>query len=341
MLKILQHLSETDRASLLSSASALAVPAGQRIFSSGDAAGHIYFIRRGRVAVLLDQFNSEVEINQLGSGEFFGEIGVLRDTPRAANVVAVEPTELLRLEKHQFHTLVGNDPSLAARIERIIGLRTHELALQESLAHSARIHRHRLHVSIKGDPSLRETAFVRERHESVVDRVLDALAPRLEELLLERAVFSLSLGFNNGEVQTASVFDPFRVELHPALKLVDAAYVDRHFARIGYGAKVEMIRRVYALISSDPSFSGIPPTLQSLYRDSLGGWQPLAADEIRRVIGELPSLRRIEMFYLRSVTISTVQDVIRLQFNCDGTHILGSEDYHRFIDENVEAGTGL
>jgi len=275
-------------------------------------------------------------LHQLGAGEFFGEIGVLRDIRRTASVVSSEPTELLRISKPDFLSLLSTNPDLAGRIERIIALRTHELALQESLAHSARVHRHRLHVSIKGDPSLRESAFLRERYQSVVDPILPELGRNIEELLLNRCLFNISIGFNNGEVQTASVFDPFRIEPHPAPKLIDRAYIDRHFAPLDYDAKNQLIRRVYSAIESDRCFGTIPSTLQSLYRDGLGGWEPLGPDEIRRVIGQLPELRRIENFYLRSVTLSTVQDAIRLQFNCDGTHILGSEDYHRFIEQNVE-----
>ena len=43
----------------------------------------------------------------LGSGEFFGEIGLLRDLPRTATVRAVEPTTLLAMDRETFRGLVA------------------------------------------------------------------------------------------------------------------------------------------------------------------------------------------------------------------------------------------
>lgn len=65
------------------------------------------------------------------------------------------------------------------------------------------------------------------------------------------------------------------------------------------------------------------------------GWRPVPLEDLRNTIASLPTLRSIENFYLRNVTISAVHPAIHMQFNCDGTHIVGPKDYERFLQENL------
>ncbi|MDX2507012.1 MAG: hypothetical protein QNL62_21410 [Gammaproteobacteria bacterium] len=43
----------------------------------------------------------------------------------------------------------------------------------------------------------------------------------------------------------------------------------------------------------------------------------------------------IDEYYLRNVTICTVQDFVRTQFNCDGTQLFNSKNDKTFIEKNI------
>lgn len=48
----------------------------------------MYFIEEGTVSVRMDQDDAEVEISQLGKGQYFGELALVTHRPRAASVYA-------------------------------------------------------------------------------------------------------------------------------------------------------------------------------------------------------------------------------------------------------------
>lgn len=54
-------------------------------------------------------------------------------------------------------------------------------------------------------------------------------------------------------------------------------------------------------------------------------------------MSRLDMLKTIPNFYLRNFAIRLTRDAVRMQFNCDGTHIVTAEDYPRFLEENLVA----
>lgn len=86
-------------------------PAGTAIVREGEPSDRFYVIVAGRVEVTQGDQHLRVE----GPGEFFGEIGLLRDVPRTATVTALEDVETLSLTREDFLGAVhGTDASMAA-----------------------------------------------------------------------------------------------------------------------------------------------------------------------------------------------------------------------------------
>ena len=55
-------------------------------------------------------------IATLGSGDYFGELALIRERPRTATVVAKDPTTCLALTRWDFKGIVVSHPSIAIRL---------------------------------------------------------------------------------------------------------------------------------------------------------------------------------------------------------------------------------
>ncbi len=91
----------------------------ETIIGAGDPTDSLYIVISGRLKVLMcDQQGREVILAILGSGEFFGEMGLLDDSPRSASVVTLEPCELLSISKVDFKRTLAENSDLSLTVMR-------------------------------------------------------------------------------------------------------------------------------------------------------------------------------------------------------------------------------
>jgi CRP/FNR family cyclic AMP-dependent transcriptional regulator len=89
------------------------------IIAAGDPTDSLYIVIDGRVKVLMsDEQGREVILSILGRGEFFGEMGLLDDSPRSASVVTLEPCELLSISKTDFKRSLAENFDLSLIVMR-------------------------------------------------------------------------------------------------------------------------------------------------------------------------------------------------------------------------------
>lgn len=83
---------------------------GHDVVRQGEAGDALYIVQSGRAAVLSGNHDSNDDggrqIATLGPGETFGEQSLLSGEPRAATVRALEPLEVLRLDREDFEDVV-------------------------------------------------------------------------------------------------------------------------------------------------------------------------------------------------------------------------------------------
>ncbi|VAW55361.1 hypothetical protein MNBD_GAMMA06-1497 [hydrothermal vent metagenome] len=210
-----------------------------------------------------------------------------------------------------------------------------ELILQESIVSAAGLNSEQVLIGIKGDPSLRESAPLRKRYDSKVDSLFDKLEPNLEDILLNRGIYRIFVGFNSGEIRTNSVFDPLREEIHDAEKIAGKDYINRHFPLILYNEKITLMRELYATLRASEHYKKIPGYWQNILNRRSQQWRPLEPENIPKILSTVRKLRDIEEYYLRNITMCIVQGIVRMQFNCDGTQIIDAHNFKNFLEENV------
>jgi MFS family permease len=95
------------------------VEAGTAVFAQGDPGDRFYVIQEGRAAVEIDARR----VRTLSSGDFFGEIALVRDVPRTATVRALTPLVLAALERDVFVATLTHHPASAEAVGSIVAAR--------------------------------------------------------------------------------------------------------------------------------------------------------------------------------------------------------------------------
>ena len=115
-IELFSDLSRKQRRLLAMRADELDVPAGKVLCGKGKSAHEFFVIEEGLAKVVCDgQF-----LNELGVGDFFGEMGLLDHSPRMADVIAETPLKVMVLSAAVLKDLERESPALARRISRAI-----------------------------------------------------------------------------------------------------------------------------------------------------------------------------------------------------------------------------
>jgi Cyclic nucleotide-binding domain len=97
----------------------LSVAAGAIVVRQGDHGDRFYLVESGRLRVSVDGSAGR----ELGPGDSFGEIALLRDVPRTATVAAETDARLQALEREDFLDAVTGHPPSARAADAVVGAR--------------------------------------------------------------------------------------------------------------------------------------------------------------------------------------------------------------------------
>ncbi|KAK9236794.1 cyclic nucleotide-binding-like protein [Lipomyces kononenkoae] len=101
---VLTPLTDWERAKIADALKAVEYKAGDVIIKEGDVGEHFYLIEEGDAEVYKE---GEGKVTDLAKGDYFGELALLNDAPRAATVVAKTDIRAVTLDKSGFKRMLG------------------------------------------------------------------------------------------------------------------------------------------------------------------------------------------------------------------------------------------
>ncbi len=128
-VSLFSNLSQKQLKSIAKSGTERGFDSGHVIIKEGEKGVGFYLILDGKVEV---RKKGKI-LSTLSAGEFFGEMGLIDDQPRSADVVAVSSTTTFCLSPWSFAGAVTGNPEIALKMMRVLinRLRTSSKALTE------------------------------------------------------------------------------------------------------------------------------------------------------------------------------------------------------------------
>ena len=96
------------------------VDEGEVVVRQGGPADKFFVIVEGEVEVVREEDGQVETLAHLGGGQFFGEMAIMYDQPRAATVRAVRPTLLLAMDRDSFRSVVAGSLGASEDFDRVL-----------------------------------------------------------------------------------------------------------------------------------------------------------------------------------------------------------------------------
>ncbi|KAF7714186.1 cAMP-dependent protein kinase regulatory subunit [Penicillium ucsense] len=100
---LLSSLKPYERSKIADALEPIKFPAGSTIINEGDPGDAFYLLESGEAEAV----KNDVTVKQYNRGDYFGELALLDDKPRAANVVTKTDVKVARLGRDGFKRLLG------------------------------------------------------------------------------------------------------------------------------------------------------------------------------------------------------------------------------------------
>jgi CRP-like cAMP-binding protein len=110
-LPLMAGLSSEALAELAAAVRQEYLAAGQLLFRQGDPGDCLYLVTRGKLKIYIhDEQKQEIFLNTCEAGDSLGQITLIDQEPRTANVAALEDTDLFVLDRTTYLSVIEHQP---------------------------------------------------------------------------------------------------------------------------------------------------------------------------------------------------------------------------------------
>lgn len=120
-LNLFHEFTGDEMQSFLELVDPLTVKAGDTIVKQDEHGDCMFVVVTGNARVIHRKEGKQFELAALGPGDFFGELALVDEGPRSADVEAVEDCQMLQISQSVIRALAGVYPSAAFKLLIAVG----------------------------------------------------------------------------------------------------------------------------------------------------------------------------------------------------------------------------
>ena len=139
--------------------------AGETIFREGDEADKAYIIESGYVEIFVGSGEEAIQLNVLGPGDIFGEMGIVDASPRSASVKAIGPCRCMVILASQ---IVERIDASSPIVRLLIAMSLHR---NRAFNTYLRVYSKSVHLSLPS-PALTERSYTKsQQYQTILDSI--------------------------------------------------------------------------------------------------------------------------------------------------------------------------
>jgi cAMP-dependent protein kinase regulator len=116
---LLSSLTPYERSKIADALETQKFPPGTTIIRQGDVGTSFFLLEAGQCDAFLEEGEGRQLVKHYNKGDFFGELALLNDAPRAASIVSATEVKVSTLGKSAFARLLGPVEGIMRRTEYV------------------------------------------------------------------------------------------------------------------------------------------------------------------------------------------------------------------------------